>query len=142
MNRILILALLLCAGIAHADSRVAVVGFKGPAAAKTRAAFTKELCALETCVTPGRRGKKTAVDAVVTGKVIRVRTRAALELKVYTSSEDPPVQVRVPLKKPGVFSPRALARAVAAVRSALEVSEAAGDEDSDAQAGTLSARAP
>lgn len=145
MNRILILTLLLCAGIAHADSRVAVVGFKGPAAAKTRAAFARELCSLETCVKPGRRGKKTAVDAVVTGKVIRVRTRAALELKIYTTSEDPPVQVRVPLKKPGVFSPRALARAVAAVRSALEASEShseSGDDNGNVPAGTLSARAP
>lgn len=139
MNRILLLALLISAGVAHADSRVAVISFKGPAAAKTRAAFTEELCKLETCVKPGRRGKKTKVDAVVTGTVVRVRSRTALDLKVYTSDEDPPVQVRVPLKKPGKFSPRSLARAVAAVRSALEVSES---QDRVAQGDALSARAP
>lgn len=119
MRRIVIAAALMWAGVAAAEARVAVLGFSGPKAELVRTQLTERLCQEAACVKPGKKGTDTQVDGVVTGKVVRNGKGLTLELKVYTSEDQNPVTVKMPIRDTGKMSEAAVASAVASVHGVI-----------------------
>lgn len=119
MRRLLIAVAMVWAGVATAEPRVAVLGFTGPKAALVRAQLAERLCQEASCVKPGKKGDDVEVDGVVTGKVIRAGKRLTLELKVYTSEDENPVTVKMPIRSTGKLSEAAVASAVASVHGVV-----------------------
>ncbi|MGA9524357.1 MAG: hypothetical protein WBV82_23075 [Myxococcaceae bacterium] len=119
MYRFVMIAALLCASLAHAESRVAVLGFKGPKAAAVRAQIVERLCQVEECVSRGRKGQKVQVDGVVTGTMTRAGSRYSLEVQIFTSEDVAPVKVRVPVRSTGKLSDAGIAAVVSSVQGTV-----------------------
>ncbi len=105
--------------VAVGQDRIAVVAIEGTGGAKVRAQLLKTLCRSNTCVQPGRGGKKVSVDAVIGGTVKGAGAKRALELLVYTSEDERAVRRKLPIDRKGLLSKRGLAVAAAAVKSSL-----------------------
>lgn len=129
---LLVILALFTSVAAHASSRVAVLGFKGPRASKARAQLMKSLCRAEKCVKPGRGGDDVEVDAALSGSVKKVRGKLQLVLEIYSSEDEAPVTKKFALKATGKLDGKVLKKAVKAVRVALaEVARSQEEEEGD-----------
>ena len=127
MKRILVLLSLVLSTSALAESRVAVLGFKGPMSKALRTQFVEDLCQKETCVKRGKKGDEVQVDAVVVGATKWEKKRLRLELQVYVSQDSLPTKVSIPVPKSGKLSRGALASIVESVRAAIPEKSASAD---------------
>ncbi len=119
MYRIVVIVALVCASLAHAESRVAVLNFKGPKAAQVRAQIVERLCQVEECVRRGRKGDEVQVDGVVLGTMTRTGSSYTLEVQIFTSEDVAPVKVRVPVRSTGKLSEAGIAAVVSSVQGTV-----------------------
>ncbi|MGQ0507369.1 MAG: hypothetical protein ACT4TC_18845 [Myxococcaceae bacterium] len=101
-----------------AKGRVAVLPFKDKRVAASRAQILKRLCRIERCVKPAINGGATAVDAVVTGRGVKKAGKLYLELSIYTSEDDAPTKLKVPVKGKGALSKESILKTVQAIQNA------------------------
>lgn len=119
MVRAVLIISVLAATSSFAEGRVALLAFKGPAAAKVRSAIEKDLCKAETCVKPGK-GRNVEVDAVIVGAVKKGKgNKATLELSLYASEDEAPVSTRFPIPKNGALSAKLLSTIVGELRAEI-----------------------
>ena len=110
MNRMLLFVTCLSASVALADRSRINVQVQGKQSARVAAQLKKKLCASYECVTP-KKGENVKVDAVVYGAV----TGKNLELKVFTSSQEPDVTQKFGLVKKNKLTPKSLVAVLSAV---------------------------
>jgi hypothetical protein len=110
MTRPLLIVTCLFASAAFAERSRINVQVLGKQSARVAAQLKKKLCASYECVTP-KKGENVKVDAVVYGAV----NGKNLELKVFTSSQEPDVTQKFGLVKKGELAPKTLVAVLSAV---------------------------